>query len=159
MANRSTRSEDTREAQSRKKQWVAPSTLGTPDPPEGYTFKWVRFDIRGRDDSRNIMNRRREGWEPVQPSELPEGWHMDKLEGQKVRDDIRGAVVVGDLVLCKMPNELVAQRNAHYREKERKQRRSVESELMKHSTRAMPVHNESSSTVTRGVRTEFQEDD
>jgi len=36
------RSASTRKSESRVKEWQLPSTLDTPDAPEGYKFRWIR---------------------------------------------------------------------------------------------------------------------
>lgn len=63
---------------------------------------------RGLDDKNNVSKRLREGWEFVRAEDHPEilaKWYMPL--------DTKGTLESGGLVLCKMPQEMVDQRNAH----------------------------------------------
>lgn len=105
---RTPRSLETRENTARQKTWVQPSLLPDPVPADGWVFKWVRASSRGNDDTVNVDKRRREGWEPVRAEDHPEilkAWNMEPRNG---------LIESGGLVLYKMPQEVVDQRNRHY---------------------------------------------
>lgn len=105
---RTARSLETRESSERPRQWVEPTLLPDPDPIPGWRFKWVRMASRGADDKNNVDKRLREGWEFVRAEDHPEilaKWHMPPRSG---------TIESGGLVLCKMPQEMVDQRNATY---------------------------------------------
>jgi hypothetical protein len=59
-------------------------------------------------------------------------------------------VVVGGLMLCKTPTELVDQRNAFYQQQTEKQTQSVDNSFMRQSDPRMPLYSEKSSKVTFG---------
>ena len=69
---RSPRASKTRTADPRRQPWRPPSILDAPDPPEGFVHRWIRAEIRGFDDRKNISARMREGWELVRKEEYPE---------------------------------------------------------------------------------------
>ena len=54
---KSSRSSETRENNVRKRGWVPPSSLQAPEPPEGWHHRWVRAEMRGMTDDKNIMGR------------------------------------------------------------------------------------------------------
>jgi len=143
-----------REETARVKKWVNPSHLDTPPAPPGYKYYWVRDQILSQPDDKNVLNRLRQGYEPVHPDELPDGYLFStdshrKLEGGVVRS--------GDLILMKAPIEIVEQRTEYFREKTRRLEASVNAELQKHNSSRMPIINESKSTYTKG-NPEFQSD-
>ncbi len=146
MVKKVSRESESRESKSRKRSWQPPSALGTPPKIEGYTYKWVRLELRGDSDDANVVRRTHEGYEPVRKEELPEGYITEVVDGGKHT----GVVRSGDLILCKMPDEMVAQRNEHYNSKTRRQADAVNVELQKHQSSLMPISNESSTKTTRG---------
>ena len=70
--NRSSRETASREKQGRRKPWTPPSMLDAPPAPEGYKHRWIRAEVRGFDDTRNISARLREGYELVRQDEYPD---------------------------------------------------------------------------------------
>ena len=54
VTNRIDRSTQTREKSTRRKPWAPPSRLDAPKPPEGYSHRWIRTELRGEDDSMNV---------------------------------------------------------------------------------------------------------
>jgi len=48
--NRAPRETDTRETETRTKQWQPASLLPDPIPQDGYTFRWVRRSMLGVED-------------------------------------------------------------------------------------------------------------
>ena len=63
--NRIDREHTTREKSTRKKGWQRPEVLPSPNPEDGYDFKWVRVSTQGTVDATNVSSKLREGWEPV----------------------------------------------------------------------------------------------
>ena len=63
--NRLNRELETREQTVRKRNWIRPDTLPTPNSEAGYDFHWVRISTRGELDAMNVSLKLREGWEPV----------------------------------------------------------------------------------------------
>ena len=70
--NKTSRSKETRENTVRKRGWVPPSSLQAPEPPEGFHHRWVRAEIRGVADDKNIMGRLRSGYEFVRADQYPD---------------------------------------------------------------------------------------
>jgi len=143
---------DTRDSQSRKKVWKPPSKLQTPTPPEGYSYRWVRCELRGDDEDGNVIDRQRQFYEPVKASEISDQGLFATMETGKHAGIIRS----GDLILMKVPNEVKEQRAAHYAKKAADMQRSTDAELMQNQNTAMPISKEFRSTVTKG-RADFQE--
>lgn len=107
-STRTPRSSETRDKSARKTVWAPSSMLPDPDPEDGYVFKWVRSETRNVTDKTNFQKRRREGWEPVRAEDHPEAVAGIGLE------QATGLIEIGGLVLCKMPAEMVEQRNRYY---------------------------------------------
>jgi hypothetical protein len=59
-------------------------------------------------------------------------------------------IEVGGLLLCKSPQELVDQRNAHYANQNRQQVEGVDSNYMRQSDRRMPLFSERKSSTSFG---------
>jgi len=137
MDNRRSRSMDSREGQERAKRWVPPSTLPTPTAQDGYNFRWVRTSLMGAADPTNVSARFREGWEPVKMDDHPE-LMLSGTPGMATS----GNVEIGGLTLCKMPAEMVEQRNDYYQQINRDQMQSVEQSYMRESDRRMPKFSE-----------------
>ena len=54
------------------KPWTPPSYLDTPNAPEGFRHRWVRTEIMGFQDTKNIQGRLRSGYELVRSDEYPD---------------------------------------------------------------------------------------
>ena len=143
--NRLERSHTTREKTVRKRAWRRPEVLPTPDPQDGYSFHWVRVATRGNPDPTNITSKLREGWEPAKASDHPE-IELAVVENERFKDNI----VIGGLMLCKAPQELVEDRTDYYQEQSASQMRSVDNNLMRESDPRMPIFNDRRSNVTFG---------
>jgi hypothetical protein len=137
MDNRRPRNFDSRENNERVKQWVPPSTLPTPNAQDGYKFRWVRTSLMGAADPTNVSARFREGWEPVKMEDHPE-LMLASIPGGKES----GNVEVGGLTLCKMPTEIVDQRNSYYQQHNRYHKETAEQTYMRESDRRMPKFSE-----------------
>ena len=68
--NRTPRSAETRAKDTARKPWRPPSMLDTPPAPEGYTYRWIRAELVGEEDRKNVMSRMREGFELVRVEEI-----------------------------------------------------------------------------------------
>jgi hypothetical protein len=64
------REDETREEETARKPWAPPQMLETPEPPEGYHYRWIRAEYAGQEDRKNIMSRTREGYELVKADEI-----------------------------------------------------------------------------------------
>ena len=143
--NRQNRDAETREKTVRKKAWARPTVLPDPIPQDGYKFHWVRVSTMGQPDSTNISSKLREGWEPVRAEDHPEIF-SDAVADARFKDN----VIVGGLMLCKAPIELVAERTEYYENLTESQMRSVDQGLMRENDPRMPLFNDRKSKVTFG---------
>ena len=133
--SRTPRSVEKREQETRPQTWSPPNMLPDPLPKDGYTFKWVRISTQGQDDPMNYSKKLREGWEPVPLAEAPEMEHLVLDPNPR----FKGNVEVGGLLLCRMPDNVAAQRNEYYQHQSEEAMRSVDNTLMRESNPRMPI--------------------
>ena len=143
--NRIAREHQTRETTARKRSWQRPEVLPTPNPQAGWAFHWVRLSTRGEQDPMNVSSSLRQGWEPVKAVDHPE-IQMMMVENDRFKDN----VVVGGLMLCKAPVELVEDRAEHFQGQTDSQIRSVDHNFMRENDPRMPLFNDRKSKVTFG---------
>ena len=106
------------------------------------------MSTQGQTDSTNVSSKLREGWEPCLAKDHPE-IVMVSIEQERFKEN----VVIGGLLLCKAPTEMVEERNAYYSEHTNAQMRSVDNNLMRESDPRMPLFNDRKSKVTFGKGT------
>ena len=93
----------------------------------------------------NISAKRREGWEPCKASEHPElQMYLDPSQSSN------DTIVIGGLMLCKAPMEMLEQRDAYYQKQAEGQMQAVDSNLMRQSDSRMPLFNERKSSTSFG---------
>ena len=143
--NRINREQVTREKTTRKKAWARPEVLPSQTPEPGYAFHWVRISTQGQVDATNVSSKLREGWEPVKATDHPE-ITMVSIENERFKDN----VVIGGLMLCKAPVELIEERNEYYSTQTRAQIQSVDNNLMRENDPRMPLFNDRQTKVTFG---------
>jgi len=71
---------------------------------------------------------------------------MLTVENERFKDNI----VIGGLMLCKTPIELVEERNDYYSQQTRSQMQSVDNSFMRENDPRMPLFNERKTKVTFG---------
>jgi len=131
---RAPRSAMTREKTTRRKPWAPPSMLDAPPAPDGFCHRWLRAGMLGEEDKINMSKRHREGYEPVRGDEFP-GYDLPlEEEGRNA-----GVFSVGGLILARIPEETVAERNEYYSNKTKNQMNAIDAELASHSNSAMPL--------------------
>ena len=145
MADRSNRESATREKQERKTDWKPPSTLDAPEAPVGYKHRWIRERVMDYDDKSNVFKRRREGYELVRADEYPDFETPTIDEGKNA-----GVIGQGGLLLARIPEEIVEERNQYFKDKTNTQMEAVDRDLMKESNPAMPISKERKSQVAFG---------
>ena len=143
--NRQNRELETRDKTARKQAWTRPTVLPDPIPQDGYKFHWVRVSTMGQPDSTNVSSKLREGWEPVRAEDHPEIF-SDAVTDVRFKDN----VIVGGLMLCKAPIELVEQRTEYYDKMAQSQMRSVDNNLMRENDPRMPLFHDRKTKVTFG---------
>ena len=144
--NRNSREIEKRETTERVKSWAPPTLLPTPAPQDGYAFRWIRISTMNQSDPTNLSAKLREGWEPVRLADHPEL----KLYSTDTSEKFKDNVVVGGLMLCKTPQELVDQRNAYYQQQTDNQTSSVDNNFMRESDPRMPLFRDRKSSVSFG---------
>lgn len=99
---RTPRSHDTRKEVVRENNdsWIPSSILPTPDPQDGWVFRWVRTSAMGQTDNTNVSQKFRDGWVPVREEDHPELHIQSDINSQ-----FKGNLEVGGLLLCKAPKE------------------------------------------------------
>ena len=145
VENRINRELDTRERTKRKSAWTRPEVLPSPTPEPGYAYRWIRTSNQGTIDPTNVSSKLREGWEPVKASDHPE-ITIVTIENERFKDN----VVIGGLMLCKAPQELVDERTDYYKKQADNQIHSVDNNLMRENDPRMPLFNDRKSKVTFG---------
>ena len=129
----------------RRPVWQRPELLPEPRAQEGWTYHWVRISTMGEADPTNVSSKLREGWEPVKATDHPE-IELVSIENDRFKDN----VVMGGLMLCKAPVELVEERTAYYEAQSKQQVDSVDNNLMRENDPRMPLFTEKESKVTFG---------
>ena len=143
--NRKPRELEDRLMAERPKQWQLPDSLPEPDKQPGYEYRWIRVSTLNAPDPKNLSGKLREGWEPVGVEEQPR-FRLLADPTSRFKDNIE----IGGLLLCKTPNELVAQRNAHYAKQANAQAEAVDNSLMRQSDPRMPLFRENKSSTSFG---------
>lgn len=124
--NRTTREIESRAKNARRKPWAPPSRLDAPPAPLGYKHRWIRAEAGGTEDRTNIAGRLREGYELVRGDEYPD-YHVPTVEDGRHA----GVISVGGLLLARIPEETVEERNAYYRDRANDQMQAADNELLK----------------------------
>ena len=124
--NRTARESDTREKSARRRPWAPPSRLDAPPAPMGYKHRWIRAEAGGMEDRTNIAGRLREGYELVRGEEYPDFPAPTVQDGRHA-----GVISVGGLVLARIPDENIEQRNAYYAKEASDRMQAADNELMK----------------------------
>ena len=142
---KTSRSENSREIQKRTQPWRPPSSLDAPEAPEGFQHRWIRSETLGVDDKKNMAGRLREGFELVRADEYPE-FPSPAIENGK----LEGVIGVGGLLLARIPNEIVKEREDYFKSQTKAQEDSVDNNLFKEQHRSMPISVDRQSRVTFG---------
>jgi hypothetical protein len=145
--DRTPRTADTREKETRRKPWAPPSVLDAPAAPEGYKHRWIRASIRGEEDKGNVFNRLRQGYEPVRAEDHPE-YQAPTIEDGKHA----GVIGNGGLILTRVPVETAQERTDYYGNRTREQMTAVDQDLMKEQHPSMPISQQRQSRVSFGGR-------
>jgi hypothetical protein len=143
--NRLARELESRTQSERPKQWERPETLPQPNKEPGYAYRWVRVSMIGQADARNVSAKLREGWEPVRIEEQPQ-FKLLVDPNSRFKDNIE----VAGLLLCKMPEEFVGQRNSYYAKQNQAQMDSVDNSFMRENDPRMPLFAEKKSSSSFG---------
>jgi len=143
--NRKPREADSRELMQRPEAWRPPEVLPEPNQRPGWSHRWVRISMIGTSDPANISSKFREGYEPCKADDYPEMMMHATQEGR-----FKGNIEVGGLLLCRIPEEFIAQRDAYYDKQSRAQMESVDNTFMRNNDPRMPLFKERRSEVSLG---------
>lgn len=140
MTIRTPRTTETRDNELRPNTWKPPELIPNVPKQKGWGFRWVRAMIGGESDAPNMDYSFRMGWRPATHEDVPELAHLQGKDGRG--EDI---IVYGGLILCKMPTDTIAQRDAHYRQVAESQMTSVNQQLKDQARedKRMPMFNHS----------------
>ena len=139
------RESETREKTSRRKPWAPPSQLDAPPAPKGFKHRWIRAEVVGQLDNKNVSARLREGWEFVRADEYPDT-QWPQLDSGKYE----GVIAVGGLMLARIPKETVEERSKYFAQVTQDKDDAVANDPLKDQHPSMPISNERSSRVTFG---------
>ena len=142
---RTSRASQTRVKQELKKVWTPPNSLDAPPAPTGYRHQWLRAEILGQQDTKNIASSLREGFELVRADEYPEQNWPTMDEGRYA-----GVIGQGGLVLARIPEEILVQRAEYFRRITQDRMNAVDNDLMKEQHPDMPINIDRQSRVTFG---------
>ena len=127
------------------KVWTPPNSLDAPPAPTGFRHQWIRAEILGQSDAKNIASSLREGWELVRADEYPESNYPSETEGRYA-----GMIGVGGLLLARIPEEIAIQIDAYYKKQNEAKQEAVDNNLMKEQHPSMKFSKESNTRVTFG---------
>jgi hypothetical protein len=82
------RASQTRTTEKRPTTWTPPSSLDAPRPKDGFKHRWIRLEILGQDDTKNVSSKLRSGWELVRSDEYP-GENLFNDRRRKIRGSNR----------------------------------------------------------------------
>jgi hypothetical protein len=134
MAERKSRQAETRQAEERKRVWQRPELLPTPEPEDGYEFRWVRTAMAGVSDNKNVSSKFRQGFEPVRAEDYQDLQVVPDFDS-RFPDNIE----VGGLILCKIPAELMEQRRQAQQLQADGQMQAVDNSYLRQSDPRMPM--------------------
>jgi len=139
------RASQTRTAEKRPTTWTPPSSLDAPRPKDGYRHRWIRLEIMGQDDTKNISSKLRSGWELVRADEYPGENFSTITEGKYT-----GVIGHGGLALARIPEEVAKARNEYFARKTQESEQSIKNDLLKDQHPSMPINSERQTRVTFG---------
>lgn len=143
-SSRAPREAEARTAEERTQDWAQPNLLPDPVKMPGWEYRYIRTSFGGQSDARNVNYRFREGWIPVTINEQP---HLSDGIDQEARGSEN--IVIGGLMLCKMPTKMAQQRRAAMDKMATDQILGVDNDLMRAQDPRMP-------TITRNYQSKVE---
>ena len=142
---KTSRASQTRDKIEVKKVWTPPNSLDAPPAPTGYRHQWIRAEILGQSDAKNVASSLREGWELVRADQYPDTQYPEMTEGKYA-----GIIGVGGLLLARIPEEIALQIEEYYKKQTQDKEEAINSNLMKEQHPSMRFSKDSSTRVTFG---------
>jgi len=142
---RTSRASQSRSQDTRPKTWTPPSSLDAPPAPDGFRHRWIRAEVVGFDDTKNMSGKIRSGWELVRADQYPEANYPSVQDGKYA-----GVIGVGGLLLARIPEEVAKAREAFFKQQTQARDEAVNNDLMREQHSSMPINAERQSRVTFG---------
>ena len=142
---KTSRASQSREKDKRPTTWTPPSSLDAPPAPDGYRHRWIRAEVIGFDDTKNMSGKIRSGWELVRADQYPEANYPSVQDGKYA-----GVIGVGGLLLARIPEEVAKAREAFFKQQTQARDEAVNNDLMREQHSSMPINAERQSRVTFG---------
>ena len=139
------RASQTRTAEKRPTTWTPPSSLDAPPAPDGFRHRWIRSEVLGFDDTKNMTGKIRSGWELVRADQYPGSIYPEVKDGKYA-----GVIGVGGLVLARIPEEIAKSREAYFRKQIEAREEAIDNDLYKDQHKSMPINSERQTRVTFG---------
>ena len=142
---KTSRASQTRVKAEAPKTWTPPSSLDAPPAPDGFRHRWIRVEVLGFDDTKNMSGKLREGWELVRADEYPDQDYPSLTTGKYA-----GVIGVGGLVLARLPEEIAKSREDYFRQQNKDRDDAINNDILKEQHPSMPINQERQTRVTFG---------
>ncbi len=139
------RASQTRTAEKRPTTWTPPSSLDAPPAPAGFRHRWIRTEVLGFDDTKNMSGKIRSGLELVRDDEYPDAVYPEVKDGK-----YSGVIGVGGLVLARIPEEVAKSREAYFNKQTQDREEAINNDLLKDQHPSMPINSDRQTRVTFG---------
>ena len=142
---KTSRASQTKAKTAKKVVWTPPSSLDAPNAPAGYRHRWIRHEVMGFDDTKNMAAMIRSGYELVRADEYPEEDYPVMKEGKYA-----GMIGVGGLVLARIPEEIAKARQDYFDKQNEAKEEAIKHDVLKEQHPSMPISQERQTRVTFG---------
>ena len=142
---KTSRASQTKAKTAKKVVWTPPSSLDAPNAPAGYRHRWIRAEVMGFDDSKNMAAMIRSGYELVRADEYPDEDYPVMKEGKYA-----GMIGVGGLVLARIPEEIAKARQNYFDKQNEAKDEAIKHDILKEQHPSMPISQERQTRVTFG---------
>ena len=142
---KTSRASQTRVKAEAPKTWTPPSSLDAPPAPDGFRHRWIRVEVLGFDDTKNVSGKLREGWELVRADQYPDQDYPSLTTGKYA-----GVIGVGGLVLARLPEEIAKSREAYFKKQTKERDDAINNDILKEQHPSMPINSERQTRVTFG---------
>jgi len=142
---KTSRASQTKAKTAKKVVWTPPSSLDAPNAPAGYRHRWIRHEVMGFDDSKNMAAMIRSGYELVRADEYPDEDYPVMKEGKYA-----GMIGVGGLVLARIPEEIAKARQDYFDKQNEAKEEAIKHDILKEQHPSMPISQERQTRVTFG---------
>ena len=142
---KTTRASQSRVKEKRPTTWAPPSSLDAPPAPKGFKHRWLRTEVLGFDDTKNMSGKLRSGYELVRADEYPDEIYPTMKEGKYA-----GVIGVGGLVLARIPEEIAQSRTEYFKRQTQERNEAIDNDLMREQHPSMPINADRQTRVTFG---------